>query len=112
MRTELFEEMLEKAKDENLAEFIAEILYNKPSENGDKNMIGLFDNYVFVKIETENQNNFYEIYDCIGELIISLEDFGFINGYSNEDYALNYNILSSLVDKVLILIDADKVIYI
>lgn len=103
----LYEEMVESAKQEHLVEFILDLLFTKPSEDGDLSMVGICPGICYVE---QPDDETYLIYDELGNDLFTMKTC-FIDDYSNDDYVWHLDLLAELCDKVQQVIDAEKIIW-
>lgn len=104
----LYEEMVENAKQENLADFILNLLFDKPSEQGDLSMVGICPSLCYVE---QPDDETYQIYDELGHELCQIKQC-YVDDYSNDDYVWHRDLLADLCDRIQQIVDAEKIIWI
>lgn len=98
---DLVHDIVGLAKNELLLDNIVSLMYNMPSETCASNEVGFHSGVIYFKDDS--------ILDEDGEMLIDLSD-GFIDDRSQIEYSINYDLSNKLLNKILRMLDAEKVV--
>lgn len=104
----LYEEMLDKARHEHLAEFIVECLYSKNLVKVD--FLDDIEDSDFLYIIQDNPAHI-QVLNKQKECIIDIDET-FVNDRSNEDYVMHQNELYLLSETLQYILDSDEVYFV
>lgn len=98
---DLVHDIVGLAKNELLLDNIVSLMYNMPSETCASNEVGFHSGVIYFKDDS--------ILDEDGEMLIDLSD-GFIDDRTQIEYSINYDLSNKLLNKILRMLDAEKVV--